>query len=77
MIRPFFRRYGRLRLAQILLDEDPIVAGKIAAEEYERLLGIASQHVETVRYPVKKELLRGLSRNSRRKGISGRRTNLN
>ena len=45
VIRPFFRRYGRLQLAQILLDEDPIVAGKIAAEEYERLLGIASQHV--------------------------------
>jgi hypothetical protein len=36
VIRPFFRRYGRLQLAQALLDEDPIVAGKIAAEEYER-----------------------------------------
>lgn len=42
VIRPFFRRYGRLQLAQILLDEDRIIAGKIAAEEYERLLGIAS-----------------------------------
>jgi hypothetical protein len=42
VIRPFFRRYGRLQLAQILLDEDPMVAGKIAAEEYERLLGMVS-----------------------------------
>ena len=42
VIRPFFRRYGRLHLAQILLDEDAIIAGKIAAEEYERLLGIVS-----------------------------------
>ena len=40
VIRPFFRRYGRLQLAQLLLDEDRIIAGKIAAEEYERLLGI-------------------------------------
>jgi hypothetical protein len=45
VIRPFFRRYGRLHLAQILLDEDAIIAGKIAAEEYERLLGIASSQV--------------------------------
>jgi hypothetical protein len=45
VIRPFFRRYGRLQLAQILLDEDPIVAGKIAAEEYERLLGMVSLEV--------------------------------
>jgi hypothetical protein len=42
VIRPFFRRYGRLQLAQILLDEDWIIAGKIAAEEYERLLSVAS-----------------------------------
>lgn len=42
VIRPFFRHYGRLQLAQILLDEDPIIAGKIAAEEYERLLTVAS-----------------------------------
>ena len=45
VIRPFFRRYGRLQLAQILLDEDWIIAGKIAAEEYERLLGLASSQV--------------------------------
>jgi hypothetical protein len=45
VIRPFFQRYGPLQLAQILLDEDAIIAGKIAAEEYERLLGIASLQV--------------------------------
>jgi hypothetical protein len=42
VIRPFVRRYGRLQLAHILLEEDPGIAGKIAAEEYERLLNIAS-----------------------------------
>ena len=40
VLRPFMQRYGRLQLAEILLDEDPILAGKIAAEEYERLLDI-------------------------------------
>ncbi len=43
VVRPFLRRYGRLQLARILLHEDPRLAGKIAAEEYERLLGIASK----------------------------------
>lgn len=45
VVRPFLRRYGRLQLARILLDEDARLAGKIAAEEYERLLGIASQRI--------------------------------
>src|SRR5262249_45166708 len=39
---PFLRRYGRLQLVQILVDQDARLAGKIAAEEYERLLGVAS-----------------------------------
>ena len=60
VIGPFFRRYGRLQLAQILLDEDPIVAGKIAAEEYERLLGIASQHVRHRPLPREKGAPEGL-----------------
>lgn len=42
VIRPFFRTYGPLELARILLEEDPNLAGKIAAEEYERLLRCAS-----------------------------------
>ncbi len=42
VVRPFLRKYGRLQLAQILVDEDARLAGKIAAEEYERLLGVAS-----------------------------------
>ena len=42
VVRPFLRQYGRLQLAQILLDEDAKLAGKIAAEEYERLLSVAS-----------------------------------
>ena len=45
VIRPFFRRYGPLQLALILLDENAIIAGKIAAEEYERLLGVASSQL--------------------------------
>jgi hypothetical protein len=60
VIRPFFRRYGRLQLAQILLDEDPIVAGKIAAEEYERLLGIASLEVRHRPLPREKGAPEGL-----------------
>jgi len=43
VLRPFLRRYGRLQLAHMLVDEDPVLAGKIAAEEYERLLGIVCQ----------------------------------
>jgi hypothetical protein len=42
VVRPFLRQYGSLQLAQILVDEDAKLAGKIAAEEYERLLGVAS-----------------------------------
>jgi hypothetical protein len=34
-----------LQLAHILLEEDPTIAGKIAAEEYERLLNIASRRM--------------------------------
>lgn len=45
VIRPFLRRYGRLQLAHILVEEDPAIAGKIAAEEYERLLNIASKRM--------------------------------
>jgi len=41
IIGPFLRRHGRLQLAKILLDEDATLAGKIAADEYERLLGAA------------------------------------
>jgi hypothetical protein len=43
VIRPFVRNYGPLELARILLEEDANLAGKIAAEEYERLLRCASQ----------------------------------
>lgn len=45
VIRPFFRRYGLLHLARVLLDEDCVLSGKIAAEEYERLLNCASLHL--------------------------------
>src|SRR5215472_7488571 len=37
----FLGRYGCLQLARILLDEDTRLADKIAADEYERLLGVA------------------------------------
>jgi hypothetical protein len=42
VIRPFLRNYGPLELARILSEEDANLAGKIAAEEYERLLRCAS-----------------------------------
>jgi hypothetical protein len=45
VIKPFLRRNGRLQLAHILLDDEPRIAGKIAAEEYERLLQIASRRM--------------------------------
>ena len=45
MIRPFLRRYGRLPLAHILMEEDAVIAGEIADEEYERLLKIASHRM--------------------------------
>jgi hypothetical protein len=45
VIRPFLQRYGRLQLAHILVEEDPAIAGKIAAEEYERLLNVASRRM--------------------------------
>jgi len=42
VLRPFLKRYGPLELARIIIYEDPKLAGKIAAEEYERLLREAS-----------------------------------
>lgn len=54
VIRPFFRRYGRLQLARVLLDEDCILSGKIAAEEYERLLNCASLHLHKKPLPSQK-----------------------
>ena len=68
VIRPFFRRYGRLQLAQILLDEDPIVAGKIAAEEYERLLGMVSLEVRHRPLPREKGAPEGLIEELAEKG---------
>lgn len=37
-LRPFFKKYGPLELARILVEENPKLAGKIAGEEYERRL---------------------------------------
>jgi hypothetical protein len=50
-LRPFLKRYGRLQLAHILVDEDHRIAGKIAAEEFERLINVASErlHGKTLR----------------------------
>lgn len=44
VLHPFIKRYGQLELARLLSDEDPNLAGKIAAEEYERLLRAANAH---------------------------------
>ena len=54
IVGPFLRRHGRLQLARILLDEDHRLAGKIAADEYERLLGVASQRFRGRRLPAMK-----------------------
>ena len=51
IVGPFLRRHGRLQLARILLDEDHRLAGKIAADEYERLLGVASSGSAGGGYP--------------------------
>ncbi|HKW75277.1 MAG TPA: hypothetical protein VJN64_07105 [Terriglobales bacterium] len=54
VLHPFIKRYGPLELARLLSDEDPNLAGKIAAEEYERLLRAASaRHYPHV--PLRKE----------------------
>jgi hypothetical protein len=53
VIKPFLRRHGRLQLAHILLEDEPRIAGKIAAEEYERLLQIASRR--TYGRPLRRE----------------------
>jgi hypothetical protein len=42
VLKPFFDSYGALGLARILTDQAPKLAGKIAGEEYERLLNAAS-----------------------------------
>jgi hypothetical protein len=54
IVGPFLRHYGRLQLARILLDEDHRLAGKIAADEYERLLGVASMRFRGRPLPAKK-----------------------
>jgi hypothetical protein len=54
IVGPFLRRHGRLQLARILLDEDTRLAGKIAADEYERLLGVASMRFCRRALPAKK-----------------------
>jgi hypothetical protein len=41
-LRPFLQKYGSLELARILAEEHPKLAGKIAGEEYERLLRYAA-----------------------------------
>ncbi len=45
VLRPFLRNYGPLELARILVEEEPKLAGKIAGEEYERLLRIAAREL--------------------------------
>jgi hypothetical protein len=43
ILRPFLQKYGALQLARILAEENPKLAGKIAGEEYERLLRCAAR----------------------------------
>jgi hypothetical protein len=43
VLRPFLQKYGALELARILAEENPKLAGKIAGEEYERLLHCAAR----------------------------------
>jgi hypothetical protein len=54
VVRPFLRNNGPLELARILLEEDPKIAGKIAAEEYERLLHLACQKFYRHKLPDKR-----------------------
>lgn len=60
VLRPFLQNYGPLQLARILLDENPILAGKIAAEEYESWLQDASKHLRNRRLGRQKGAAEGL-----------------
>jgi hypothetical protein len=53
-LRPFLEKYGPLELARLLAEEHPKLAGKIAGEEYERLLRLAARrHYRGMRLGVK------------------------
>ena len=53
-LRPFLEKYGPLELARLLAEEHPKLAGKIAGEEYERLLRFtARRHYRGMRLGVK------------------------
>lgn len=43
VLRPIMKNNAPFELAKILLEENPKLAGKLAAEEYERLLRLASR----------------------------------
>jgi hypothetical protein len=68
VIRPFFRHYGRLQLAKILLSEDHILSGKIASEEYERLLGMASWYLHKRTLPRERGAAEALIEELKNKG---------
>jgi hypothetical protein len=69
VLRPFLRKYGPIQLAQVLLDENPVLAGKIAAEEYERLLTVAALHLRNRRLPREKGAAEGLLEELAAKGF--------
>ncbi len=46
VLGPFLRNYGPLELARILAEEHPKLAGKIAGEEYERLLRYVARRLQ-------------------------------
>jgi hypothetical protein len=53
-LRPFLEKYGPLELARLLAEEHPKLAGKVAGEEYERLLRLAAhRHYRGMRLGVK------------------------
>ncbi len=53
-LRPFLEKYGPLELARLLAEEQPKLAGKIAGEEYERLVRLAARrHYRGMRLGVK------------------------
>ena len=53
VLRPFLKNNGPLELAKIIVEEHPKLAGKLGAEEYERLLRVASKKFYRREFPLK------------------------
>jgi hypothetical protein len=53
VLRPFLKNNAPLELAKIIVEQNPKLAGKLGAEEYERLLRVASRKFYKRELPLK------------------------